>query len=118
MPVKRMFDWLFVDQLFHKAERGETIFAPYGLAAGGYVVPPEREPSVRSGVRWLALVTLIGAMVLAVLVPRLVESRWGIALPLGWFIGYALLAFLVAFGTIIHALKRLTVGLEPAAARG
>ena len=118
MLVKRIFDWLFVNQLFRKTERGETVFYPHGLLAGGYVVPPEREPSVRSGVRRLALCALVGAIVLAVLVPRLVESRWEIVLPLGWFIGYALLAILVAFAIIMRVLKRLTVGLEPAATRG
>lgn len=118
MPVKRIFDWLFVNHLFRKTERGETIFYPHGLSADGYVVPPEREPSVRSGMRRLALCALIGAMVLAVLLPRLVESWWDIVLPLGWFIGYALLALLVAFAIIMRVLKRLTVGLEPAAKRG
>ena len=115
MPVKRFFDWLLVNQLFHKTERGETIFSPYGVAAGGYRVPPERDASVRSGVRRLALFSLTATMALVVLLPRLVEWWWDIVLPLGWFIGYALLAFLVTFAIIIHVLKRLTVGLEPAA---
>jgi hypothetical protein len=116
MSLMRGFDWLLVDQLFHKSERGETIFAPYGLAAGGYLVPPEREARVRSGVRRLALLAPTGAMALAVLLPHLIESWWGIALPTRWLIGAILLALPPAFALMMYALSRLTAGLEPAAA--
>jgi hypothetical protein len=114
MPVARIFDWLFIDQLFHKSERGETIFAPYGQAAGAYLVPPEREASVRAGVRRLALFAPIGAMMLAVLLPRLIEWWWVIVLPTCWVAGGTLLALPVAFGAVIYALSRLTAGLAPA----
>ena len=117
MSVTSIFDALFVDQLFRTNERGETVFYPNGAVARGYLVPAEREASVRSGVRRLALIALVGAIVFAVILPRMIEAWLGMTIPLGWFIAYALVAFSVAFGAIIYALSRLTAGLEPAPAR-
>jgi hypothetical protein len=117
MSVTSVFDALFVNQLFGTNARGETVFYPNGQAARGYLVPAEREASLRSGVRRLALIALVGAIVLAVVLPRTLEAWMGVTIPLGWFIAYALVAFSVAFGAIIYALSRLTEGLEPAAAR-
>jgi hypothetical protein len=65
-------------------------------------------------VRRLALITLIGANVLFVLVPRMIEAWWSITLPLGWFIGGVLIALVVGFCAIIYCLSRLTMGLAPA----
>ncbi len=113
----RLFDALFVNQLFRTDGRGGTVFYPNGLAARGYLVPAEREAGVKSGVRWLAVGALVGAMMLTVVLPRSIEAWMGMPIPLGWFIAYALVAFVVAFGVIIHALSRLTAGLEPAPAR-
>jgi hypothetical protein len=117
MSVTSIFDALFVNQLFRTNAHGETVFYPNGAAARGYLVPAEREASVRSGVRRLALIALVGAIVFAVILPRMIEAWLGITIPLGWFIAYALVAFSVAFGAIIYALSRLTAGLEPAPAR-
>ena len=117
MSVTSMFDTLFVNQLFRANARGETVFYPNGAATRGYLVPPEREAGVRSGVRRLALIALIGSIVLAVILPRTFEASMGVTIPLGWFIAYALIAFSVAFGAIIYALSRLTEGLAPAPAR-
>lgn len=117
MGVTSMFDALFVNQLFGTDARGETVFYPNGRAARGYLVPPEREAGVRSGVRRLALAALIGAIVFAVVLPRSIEAWVGMTMPLGWFIAYALVAFSVAFGAIIYVLSRLTVGLQPVSKR-
>jgi Na+/H+ antiporter NhaB len=117
MSMTSVFDALFVNQLFRTNARGETVFYPNGQAARGYLVPAAREASVRSGVRRLALIALVGAIVLAVVLPRTIEAWMGMTIPLGWFIAYALIAFSVAFGAIIYALSRLTEGLTPAPAR-
>jgi hypothetical protein len=117
MVVMRMFDALFVNQLFHTNERGETVFYPNGRSGRGYRVPPEREAGVKSGVRRLALIALLGAIVFAVLLPRMIEAWLGITLPLGWFISYAVVATVIGVGAIIYSLSRLTAGLEPVSAR-
>lgn len=110
----RIFDWLFVDQLFRTNERGETIFYPNGVTGRGYLVPPDREPSVRSDMRRLVFTALIGIFTLVGLVPRLLETWLGITLPLPWFIGGCLVAVVIMVGAIIHSLSRLAAGLEPA----
>jgi hypothetical protein len=117
MAVTRMFDAMFVNQLFHTNARGETVFYPNGWAARGYLVPAAREASVRSGVRRLALTALSGVLVFVVLVPRAIEAWLGITLPLGWFIGGVAVATVIGVAAIIRALARLTAGLAPAPAR-
>lgn len=117
MTVTGIFDALFIDQLFRTNDRGATIFYPNGLMTRGYVVPPEREAGVKSGVRLLVLIAFAGAIVFAVLLPRMLEAWLGFTLPLGWFIAYVLIALPIAVAAIIHFLSRLTVGLEPAASR-
>ncbi len=117
MSVTSIFDALFVDQLFRTNERGETVFYPNGAVARGYLVPAEREASVRSGVRRLALIALVGAIVLAVVLPRTIEAWMGVTIPLGWFIGYVAVATVIGVGAVIYVLSRLTEGLAPAPAR-
>ena len=117
MSVTSIFDALFVNQLFRTDARGETVFYPNGAAARGYLVPAEREAGVRSGVRRLALIGLVGVMVFVVLLPRMLEAWMGMTIPLGWFIAYALVATVIGVGAIINALSRLTAGLAPAPAR-
>ena len=117
MGVTSMFDALFVNQLFRTDARGETVFYPNGAAARGYLVPVERVASIKSGVRRLALAALIGAIVFAVVLPRAIEAWMDMTIPLGWFIAYAVVAFSIAFWAIIHALSRLTVGLQPVSER-
>lgn len=113
MAVTRIFDWLFVNQLFRTNERGETIFYPNGRLARGYLVPPEREPGVRAGLRWLVVAALLVPLALITL-ERMIESWLGYTLPLGWFIGGVVVFTGVAVGGIIYRLERLKVGLEPA----
>jgi hypothetical protein len=118
MTVTGILDRLFVNQLIRTNERGETIFFPFGVKARGYLVPPDREPGLRSGLRWLTFVSQFGTIALVVVVPRMIEARLGYVMPLSWFIGGALVALVFIFGAIMHVLSRLTAGLEPAPARG
>jgi hypothetical protein len=118
MAVTRMFDAVFVNQLFHTNARGETVFYPNGRAARGYLVPAARAAGARSGVRRLALTALIGVLVFVVLVPRAIEAWLGITLPLGWFIGGVVVATVIGVAAIVRALARLTVGLAPVSTRG
>lgn len=112
MSIAGIFDALFVNQLFRTTAQGETIYHPNGVTGRGYLVPPEREAGVRSGVRWLVLFTLVGVNVLLVIVPRLIESWLGYELPLPWFIGGVLVATVVMVAAIIRCLSRLATGLE------
>jgi len=118
MTVTGIFDAVFVNQLFGTTERGETIFYPHGRGATGYLVPPEREAGLRTGLRWLTFVALFGSYVLVALIPRIVEAWLGFALPLPWFIGGAVVAAVVMIGAIIYFLRRSAVGLVPVSARG
>ncbi|CAN0467369.1 unnamed protein product, partial [Phaeothamnion confervicola] len=38
MNLIRIFDGLYVDQLFQKNERGEAIYYPFGLMGRGYLL--------------------------------------------------------------------------------
>lgn len=116
--MMRIFDWLFVDQLLHTNERGETVYYPHGQTARGYVVPPERERSLRNGLRWLVVVSQVGVLALIVLVPRLIESWLGFEIPLPWFLGGALATAVIIIAAIIYWLRRLTVGLAPVSTGG
>lgn len=116
MTVTGVFDVVFVNQLFGRGSGGETIFYPNGHAAQGYFLPPDREPGVRAGVRWLIVISLGGVFGLIWLV-RAIESWAGAELPLPWFVAGAVIVLVIAFVLNMRALKRLTVGLEPLAAR-
>jgi hypothetical protein len=118
MTVTGILDALFVNQLIRTNERGETIFYPYDVRGRGYLVPLEREPSLRSGLRWLTFISQFGTIALVVVAPRMIESWLGYVMPLGWFIGGALVALVFIGGAIFHVLSRLTAGLEPAPTPG
>lgn len=63
MGFMRIFDGLYVDQLFQKNERGEIVFYPSGLLGRGYLLPAEREARMRQSMRRLmgfSLATGIG----------------------------------------------------------
>lgn len=110
-----IFDAMFINQLFRTNERGQTVFYPNGVTARGYLVPPEREPGVRAGVRWLTVGALIWTLIAVVIVPRAIEARLGYELPLAWFIAGVAVVVVATFVVIIRVLKQLTVGLEPVA---
>lgn len=113
MGLTRIFDRVFLDQLFQTNALGETVFYPNGAAGRGFLLPAEREPVVRSGVRRLLLLALLGSLALVVLVPRAIEGALGFTLPLGWFVGGVAVVLVVMVTVIIRALARLTHGLAP-----
>lgn len=118
MSITGIFDAVFVNQLFGTTERGETVFYPYGKGATGYLVPPEREPGLRAGLRWLTFFALVGSYALVALIPRAIESWLGFVLPLPWFIGVVLIVALVMVGAIIYFLRRSAAGLTPVPNQG
>jgi hypothetical protein len=111
--MMRIFDWLFVNQLFRTTERGDAVFYPNGVTGRGYLLPPSREAEVRGGVRRLVLLALASVLAVVVIAPRLIEGWMGAAIPLGWFVGGALAVLVIETALIIRALARLTEGLEP-----
>jgi drug/metabolite transporter (DMT)-like permease len=113
MSLVRVFDAVFVNQLFQTDGNGSAIFTPNGAGGRGYFVPPEREGDIKSGIRRLAMLALLGAFVFAVVLPRAVEGWFEMTIPLCWFIAYAVLALVIGFVLIIKALARLTAGLQP-----
>jgi len=118
MTATGIFDAVFVNQLFGTTERGETVFYPHGKGATGYLVPPEREAGLRTGLRWLTFFALFGSYVLVALIPRIVEAWLGFALPLPWFIGSVSVTAIIMIGAIIYCLRRSAAGLEPVTTRG
>jgi hypothetical protein len=111
MGIKSIFDGLYVDQLFQKNERGETVFYPFGLMGGGYRLPVEREGDVRQSMRRLMLVSLVVGISFGLLALRMVEQPAPTPL-MGWLIGGGVFALLL--GVIVHFQSRLAKGLEPA----
>jgi hypothetical protein len=107
MGLKTVFDGIYVDQLIHKNERGEFVIYPYGMMGGGYVLPADREPSVR---RRLRLLMLSPFVLLIVFVSLLGEAGTGIT-ALTWAavagIGVLMLSVLIYFQ------RRLAAGLQP-----
>jgi hypothetical protein len=110
MSPTRIFDALFVNQLFHVSDKGETIFTPYGLFKDGYLVPSNREAGIRLRVRRLTLIALAGTLVLIA-----IASPLGEKLSHAWFFGGALTVLIIEFFAIIRQLQRLTLGLKPVA---
>ena len=108
--MQKIFDGLYGDQLFHKNERGETIFYPFGLMGRGYLLPAERETAIRGSMRRLTLVSLVGGISLALLATRILNSS-GMESS-SWLICGAAFALLLA--AVIYFQKRMIVGLEPA----
>ena len=111
MGVRNIFDGLYVDQLFQKNERGETLFYPFGMMGRGYLLPAEREERVRQSMRWLMLVSLVVGISFGLLAVRFIENS-GTAQPVGWVIAGS--AFLLLIAIIVFFQSRLARGLEPA----
>jgi hypothetical protein len=114
MGLARIFDGLYVDQLFQKNEQGETVLYPFGLMGRGYLLPAELETSVRRSMRLLILVSLVVSVCLGLLVLRIVNSP-GPAQLEGWTVFGGLSVLLI--GLIVYFQSRLAIGLEPVAAR-
>lgn len=114
MSAAGIFDALFVNQLFRTNTQGQTVYYPHGVTGRGYLVPPDREAGLRSGLRWLVLVALVGVNLLVVIIPRLIEAWLGYQIALPWFIGGALIIGVASVWAIIRCLSRLGAGLETA----
>ncbi|WP_439541854.1 hypothetical protein [Hyphomicrobium sp.] len=108
--MSNIFDGLYVDQLFHKNERGETIFYPFGLMGRGYLLPADREAGMRRSMRWLMAFSLLFGGFFGVVVLRMLAPLETVPL-LTWLIGGA--AFAAGLGAIVYMQSRLSHGLEP-----
>ena len=108
--VSNIFDGLYVDQLFHKGERGETIFYPFGLMGRGYLLPAEREASMRRSMRWLMIGSLVFGGSFGAVALRLLTPLQGTPL-LAWLIAGS--AFAAGLGVIVTLQSRMSRGLEP-----
>ncbi len=107
----KIFDGLYVDQLFQRNERGETVYYPFGLMGRGYLVSAAREQDVRVGTRWIMLLSIAIGLSFALIGLRLVDSGSGGELGGGMTLGAVFVALLAL---IVFLQKRLTSGLAPA----
>jgi hypothetical protein len=108
--VSNIFDGLYVDQLFHKNDRGETIFYPFGLMGRGYLLPVEREAEMRRSMRWLMAFSLLLGGGFGVVLLRMVTPVEAVPLAT-WLIGGA--AFAAGLAVIVYLQSRMSRGLEP-----
>jgi hypothetical protein len=109
-----IFDDIYVKQLFHKNERGETVFYPFGLIGRGYLLPKEREASIRRAMRLQMFATLIAGIAFGLLVTRISGSENPVS-PVGWLVLAAL--FAVIFGGSLAFQFWIASGLEPMSER-
>lgn len=112
MSLKRLFDALFVNQLFHATGAGETVFYPNGTGAQGYRVPASSEAGVKSDVRRLVLLSQLGVLV-ALLLPRLYEEAVGASLRLDLFVVWMLVAAALIIVLSLYRLSRIAAKLPP-----
>lgn len=112
MVLTRLFDTLFVNQLFHETEAGETVFYPNGQRAQGYRVPASSTARVKADIRWLVVFSQLGLLV-ALLVPRLYEEATGVAFRLDLFVVWMLVAAAVIIVLSLYRLSRIAAGLPP-----
>lgn len=110
MGIRSIFDGLYVDQLFQKDERGETVFYPHGLMGRGYRLSAEREPCVRRSMRRLMAVSLVVGISFGLLAWRAIGMSEA-AQPMSWMIGIG--AFVLLIGLVAYLQSRLAEGLEP-----
>lgn len=112
MGLMRIFDGLYVDQLFQKNERGEIIFYPSGLMGHGYLLPAEREAAMRQSMRRLMAFSLAGGIGFALIALRLLSVTFD---PLTVLISGGAFALLLGLITILQ--KRLAHNLKPVTER-
>lgn len=106
--LTRIFDGLYVDQLFHKTERGETVYYPFGLLGRGYLLPADREERVRRATRRLtffSIATVVGLALVANLAFSSLLSQTAMAV----------VAVLVVMAACVYLQLRLVSGLAPMA---
>jgi hypothetical protein len=110
MGLKRIFDGLYVDQLFQKNGRGETVFYPHGLMGRGYLLPAEREESVRARMRLLLIVSLAVGTSFGLFALRLMQASGSVP-AMGWLVTGG--AFVLLLGLVVAFQARLARGLAP-----
>ncbi len=110
MTMKRIFDGLYVDQLFQRNEHGQTIYYPFGMMGRGYLLPEEREDGVRRATRSLMLVSLAAGIGFPLIAMRFAEESN--AYPASWLIAGG--AFVALLAVIFFFQSRLAAGLAPA----
>jgi len=110
VSLTRLFDALFVNQLFQETEAGETVFYPKGKDAQGYRVPAGDTARVKADVRWLVVFSQLGVLV-ALLVPRLYEEATGVAFRFDIFVVWMLVAAVVIIVLSLNRLSRIAAGL-------
>lgn len=110
MGIRSIFDGLYVDQLFQKDERGETVFYPHGLMGRGYRLPAEREHRVRQAMRRLVATSLVVGISFGLLALRMIGTSEA-ARPVIWLIGGG--AFVALLGLVACLQSCLAEGLEP-----
>ncbi len=102
----RAFDGVFVDPMFQKNDRGETIFYPFGLLGRTYLAPEDRLAGLRQAARGLWIFTVVTTISLILLLRKI-----DIPGAVGWLI-YAC-AFALLIGLIAYLQARLATGLKP-----
>lgn len=112
MGLTRIFDGLYVDQMFQKNERGEVIFYPSGLMGHGYLLPAEREAAMRQSMRRLMAFSLAGGIGFAIVAMRFLSASFD---PLTVLASGG--AFVVLLGLITILQRRLAHNLKPVAER-
>jgi hypothetical protein len=110
MRISAIFDRIFVDILFDKNERGETVFYPHGLLGRAYVLPAAREAATRDALRRFMLISLLCGMSYSLLIARIQDSA-GPMTTAGWIVAGTL--FVLMIGTLAVFQSRLAKGLEP-----
>jgi hypothetical protein len=112
MGLKSIFDGIYVDQLIQKNERGEFVIYPSGLLGRGYLLPAEREASMRQRLRVVMFVSIIIGTSFGMFLVRVTQSENSVS-PLGW--GVIAVIGAVVLGAIFYFQSRLAIGLEPVA---
>lgn len=105
--IVRAFDWLLVDRMFRKNERGETIFRPFGVFGSRFVAPESRLADLRHASRRLWIITLVLIVSTVVLGRRISipDNK-----PVEWLAVGTLWALLIG---LVHILQsRLAANLE------
>jgi hypothetical protein len=111
MPgVVRIFDGLYVDQLFQKNERGETVFYPHGLLGRGYLLPAAREAGIRQRMRLIMLMALAIGISFGFWAVRIIGEAGTLPLT-GWLVAGG--GFVLLLGLLALSQSRLAAGLEP-----
>jgi hypothetical protein len=106
----RIFDGIYVSQLFQTNERGETIFYPFGLWGKGYVVPPDRIDSLKHTARlrtffWVLAGTVCAYLFVGASDAKISTTSWSAIAPI------AVLMIAVSMYTQF----RMAAGLDPTA---